>query len=57
MVAEKPGTPNQESRYIGSGKDLLDNNQINFLMASLMTVGAMGVVGAIGGRVTASNML
>jgi uncharacterized membrane protein len=28
----------EESRSIGSGNDILDNNQINFLMASTMTI-------------------
>lgn len=44
---EKPrtstSTVSQESRFIGTGRDLLDNNQINFLMASMMSVGAMVV--------------
>lgn len=29
------------SRIIGSGVDILDNNQVNFLMASTMTIGAI----------------
>lgn len=33
----------QPSRVIESGWDLLDNNDVNFLMASVMSVGAMGV--------------
>lgn len=33
----------EESRRILSGADLLDNNQINFLMASIMSVGGMVV--------------
>ncbi|QUC20308.1 uncharacterized protein UV8b_04549 [Ustilaginoidea virens] len=31
------------SRVVESGWDLLDNNDVNFLMASIMSVGAMGV--------------
>ena len=42
-ASEKPAPPSQESRFIGSGRDLLDNNQINFLMASIMTLGAMAI--------------
>jgi uncharacterized protein (TIGR00297 family) len=33
----------QNSREINSGRDILDNNQINFLMASTMTIWGMGV--------------
>lgn len=29
------------SRILGSGRDILDNNQINFLMAAAMTVGGI----------------
>jgi len=36
------GTP---SRIVGSGRDLLDNNQVNFVMAATMTVGAMVLAG------------
>jgi uncharacterized protein (TIGR00297 family) len=45
-VTEKQAA-GQESRFIGSGKDLLDNNQVNFLMASLITIGAMGLAGVL----------
>ena len=45
-----------ESRYIGSGQDLLDNNQINFLMASIMSVGGM-VMASIIWKVPLSNVL
>jgi len=31
------------SRMIGSGRDILDNNQVNFVMAGLMSLGAMAV--------------
>lgn len=31
------------SRIVGSGRDILDNNQVNFLMAGIMTVGGMGL--------------
>lgn len=30
-----------ESRFIGSGRDILDNNGINFLMATIMTAGGI----------------
>ena len=53
---QKPSTPSQESRYIGSGRDLLDNNQINFLMASIMTLGAMGIT-AVSWGVKISDIL
>ncbi|KAK5947581.1 hypothetical protein PMZ80_001734 [Knufia obscura] len=33
------------SRLIGSGRDILDNNQVNFVMAASMTIGAMVLVG------------
>lgn len=33
------------SRMIGSGRDILDNNQVNFVMAATMTIGAMALVG------------
>ena len=46
-TSEKPAPSSQESRFIGSGRDLLDNNQINFLMASIMTTGAMGIVSIV----------
>ena len=47
---QRPDTPSKGGgRFIGSGRDLLDNNQINFLMASIMSVGAMAVAGAIWG--------
>lgn len=34
-----------ESRVVESGRDLLDNNAVNVLMAFVMSVGAMGVAG------------
>lgn len=33
----------QASRIVGSGRDILDNNQVNFLMAGVMTVGGIGL--------------
>lgn len=38
------GTTGKPSRSVGSGRDILDNNQVNFLMAAVMTVGGMGMV-------------
>ncbi|PIG86299.1 DUF92 domain protein [Aspergillus arachidicola] len=38
-----------ESRKIESGRDLLDNNAVNVLMAFIMSVGAMGVAGWLWG--------
>lgn len=38
-----------ESRKIESGRDLLDNNAVNVLMAFVMSVGAMGVAGWVWG--------
>lgn len=35
------GGVGQESRFVGSGRDILDNNGINFLMAAVMTVGGI----------------
>lgn len=32
------------SRILGSGRDILDNNQVNLLMAGTMTFGGMGLV-------------
>ena len=32
-----------ESRRVESGRDLLDNNAVNVLMALLMSLGAMGI--------------
>jgi uncharacterized protein (TIGR00297 family) len=55
-ASDTPGTPSHESRFIGSGRDLLDNNQINFLMASLMSMGAMLVATAAWG-VTPSSIV
>jgi uncharacterized membrane protein len=37
----------EESRSIGSGNDILDNNQINFLMASTMTITGIVLGGLI----------
>lgn len=46
----KVKTDNEEvkgegSRILGTGRDILDNNQVNFLMAGIMTVGGMVLVG------------
>lgn len=35
----------QPSRVVGSGTDILDNNQVNLVMAGVMTVGAMVLTG------------
>ena len=41
--ATETGTDNNDgsSRYVGSGRDVLDNNGINFLMAAMTTVVGM----------------
>jgi len=39
----KEAEKHEESRRILSGTDLLDNNQINFLMAAIMSVGGMAL--------------
>ncbi|KAI1615150.1 pyruvate formate lyase activating enzyme [Exophiala viscosa] len=44
--AEDAGSKGHETRVINSGKDVLDNNQINLLMASIMTICGM-VVGQL----------
>lgn len=45
---EKSGeSDNHESRAILSGTDMLDNNQINVLMATAMSLGAISVVKAL----------
>jgi uncharacterized protein (TIGR00297 family) len=48
-VKSDSAASSRESRTINSGKDLLDNNQINFLMASSMSVGAMVLVSVVCG--------
>lgn len=42
---ESDGGTGKPSREIASGRDWLTNNQINYLMASIMTVGAMFIAG------------
>lgn len=37
----------EESRIINSGHDILDNNQINFLMASIMSISGMVAAGIL----------
>lgn len=39
----RPHEPRQESRRVESGRDVLDNNAVNVLMAGTMSVGAMGI--------------
>lgn len=41
--ADDAGSKGHETRVINSGNDVLDNNQINFLMASIMSVCGMVV--------------
>lgn len=46
FVGTKPGREHEEgheSRRIETGHDWLDNNGVNFLMAFLMSVGAMAI--------------
>ncbi|KAK2809250.1 hypothetical protein FQN49_008635 [Arthroderma sp. PD_2] len=49
--ADSPGTsdPVHESRRITAGSDILDNNAVNFLMASIMAVGGMAMASFIWG--------
>lgn len=42
---ESDGGTGKPSREIASGRDWLTNNQINYLMASIMSVGAMFIAG------------
>lgn len=44
-VGSQPGTqhPEHESRRVESGFDLLDNNDVNVLMAAIMSIGGMAV--------------
>jgi hypothetical protein len=44
-AGSQPGThdPEHESRKVESGFDLLDNNDVNVLMAAIMSVGGMVV--------------
>lgn len=42
--AKDKGNP---SRAIGSGRDILDNNQVNFVMAATMTLGAIGLASVL----------
>ncbi|RMJ21018.1 DUF92 domain-containing protein [Aspergillus sp. HF37] len=39
----RPHESRQESRRVESGRDVLDNNAVNVLMAATMSVGAMGI--------------
>ncbi|RMZ77414.1 hypothetical protein DV738_g4389, partial [Chaetothyriales sp. CBS 135597] len=43
----KPKQEHHPSRQINSGRDILDNNQVNFLMASTMTVWGMVVAASL----------
>lgn len=38
-----------ESRRLESGRDLLDNNAVNVVMAGVMSLGGMGVAGCVWG--------
>ena len=40
-----PKDKHRASRVVESGLDLLDNNEVNFLMAFIMSTGAMAVAG------------
>ena len=44
QVINNGSSEGQEGRGILSGHDILDNNQVNILMAAIMTVGAMALV-------------
>ncbi|KAJ9293250.1 hypothetical protein DTO271G3_7973 [Paecilomyces variotii] len=48
-VGSQPGShdPEHESRKVESGFDLLDNNDVNVLMATIMSIGGMAVAGYI----------
>lgn len=39
----RPHDESHESRRLETGRDWLDNNGVNILMAFLMSVGAMGI--------------
>lgn len=39
----RPNEPGHESRRIECGRDVLDNNAVNVLMAGTMSLGAMGI--------------
>lgn len=39
--SDDPNEKSNPSRIVGSGVDILDNNQVNFLMAGTMTLGAI----------------
>ena len=45
VAAGKGGKSEDGSRRIESGRGLLDNNGVNFLMAGIMSAGAVGVAG------------
>ncbi|RJE17463.1 DUF92 domain-containing protein [Aspergillus sclerotialis] len=48
----QPGRPHDdkhESRRVESGRDWLDNNAVNLLMASIMSFGAMGIASLVWG--------
>ena len=40
-VDEKDGISSKASRILGTGRDVLNNNQVNLLMAGIMSIGAM----------------
>lgn len=39
----RPHDPTHESRRVESGRDLLDNNAVNVLMASIMSLGGIAL--------------
>lgn len=41
--ASRPHDESHESRRLETGRDWLDNNGVNVLMAFLMSIGAMGI--------------
>jgi hypothetical protein len=50
-AGSQPGThdPEHESRKVESGWDLFDNNDVNVLMAAIMSVGGMAVASYVWG--------
>lgn len=50
-AGSRPGThdPEHESRKVESGFDLLDNNDVNVLMAAIMSIGGMAVMSYVWG--------
>lgn len=44
-IVPKEGNEKKESRRVAAGRDLLDNNGVNFLMAAIISVASMVVTG------------